>query len=244
MEQWTESDSEVFIKYGRCFVPEREKQIEIICDLIPTVSSTNPKIVDLCCGQGLLTEALLNQIPEAEVVAMDVSPTMLQEVKTRLSPFKTRLQVKEFDLPSANWRHFDEPIHAFVSSLAIHHLDAEQKQTLFSDVNKMLAPGGAFIIADLIMPLQKKSQKVAAKGWDEATHERSLKFEGDLKAYDIFQRLNWNYFYTLEDPIDKPSPIFDQLKWFEAAGFEGVEVFWLKAGHAVYGGYKKNNSHS
>lgn len=241
LDQWTESDSEVFIKYGRCFVPEREKQIEIICDLINKPTSAQPKIVDLCCGQGLLTEALLNHIPQAKLVAMDVSTVMLQEVQNRLAQFHNRLELKEFDLPAANWRHFDEPIDAFVSSLAIHHLDGAQKQALFLDLNKLLAPGGALLIADLIMPLTKQSQHVAAKGWDESTQERSIKFEGDLTAYERFQRLNWNYFYTLEDPIDRPSPIFDQLKWLEEAGFENIEVFWLKAGHAVYGGYKKNN---
>jgi hypothetical protein len=38
--------------------------------------------------------------------------------------------------------------------------------------------------------------------------------------------------------MDHPSPFLDQLNWFEAAGFQQVDVFWMQAGHAIYGGYK------
>jgi hypothetical protein len=36
--------------------------------------------------------------------------------------------------------------------------------------------------------------------------------------------------------VDKPSPLFEQLKWLEAAGFESMDVYSMAAGHAVYGG--------
>ena len=44
---------------------------------------------------------------------------------------------------------------------------------------------------------------------------------------------------TFPDPMDKPSGLFEQLGWLEAAGFEAVDVYWLKAGHAIYGGQRK-----
>jgi tRNA (cmo5U34)-methyltransferase len=40
------------------------------------------------------------------------------------------------------------------------------------------------------------------------------------------------------DPVDKMSPLFDQLKWLEQAGFASVDVFWMRAGHAIFGGSK------
>ena len=40
--------------------------------------------------------------------------------------------------------------------------------------------------------------------------------------------------------MDKPSGLFEQLGWLEAAGFEAVDVYWLKAGHAIYGGQKRD----
>ena len=35
---------------------------------------------------------------------------------------------------------------------------------------------------------------------------------------------------------DIPNDI--QLRWLEEAGFSSVDCFWMRAGHAVYGGYR------
>jgi tRNA (cmo5U34)-methyltransferase len=40
------------------------------------------------------------------------------------------------------------------------------------------------------------------------------------------------------DPIDMPSPLLDQLNWLAAAGLEGADVHWLKAGHAIFSARK------
>jgi tRNA (cmo5U34)-methyltransferase len=103
----------------------------------------------------------------------------------------------------------------------------------------MLGPGGAFIVADIIQPTSSYATTLAARQWDEAVRQRSLHLSGDLSAYEEFHALGWNSFAATEpDPLDKMSPLLDQLKWLERAGFEGIDVFWAKAGHAVFGGYK------
>ena len=50
-------------------------------------------------------------------------------------------------------------------------------------------------------------------------------------------RERWNIYYH-PDPVDKPSTLPEQLRWMEEAGFEGVDVFWARAGHALLGGYR------
>lgn len=132
---------------------------------------------------------------------------------------------------------------AVVSSLAIHHLDSTEKQVLFKDVASILAPGGSFIIADLTEPMDRFGRKLAANTWDEAVRQRSLDLDGDLRGYDQFRQLGWNHYGEPgpePDSIDKPSSLFDQLKWLEQAGFTDVDVFWMKAGHAIFGGRKPN----
>ena len=39
--------------------------------------------------------------------------------------------------------------------------------------------------------------------------------------------------------MDMPSAIPEHIDWLTAAGFVGTNVFWERAGHAVYGGYKQ-----
>lgn len=40
--------------------------------------------------------------------------------------------------------------------------------------------------------------------------------------------------------MDQPSRLIDQLLRLRGAGFAEVDCFWLEAGHAIYGGFKKD----
>ena len=52
-----------------------------------------------------------------------------------------------------------------------------------------------------------------------------------------FEREGWNTFRH-PDPMDMPSGLYAQLGWLSQAGFDCVDVYWLKAGHAIFGGQK------
>jgi tRNA (cmo5U34)-methyltransferase len=235
---WTEETSSHFIDYGDYFVPEREAQIAMICELVPPVEDGGT-IVELCCGAGLLTRALLERFTTAKVQAFDGSETMLAETRRRAGDLDGRLETHPFDIHDGAWRGFSEPPRAVVSSLAVHHLDGPGKQALFADMLRALRPGGALILADLIAPQTELGVALAARAWDDEARRRSLEIDGHLKAFETFQSDGWNFYSDPEpDPIDKPSPLFDQLTWLAEAGFEAVDVHWMKAGHALYGGRK------
>ena len=240
--QWEEENSQDFIDYGKYFVPDREIQINCMCEVIPPPSEP-AYILDLCCGEGLLTRALLDKFPESHVYGLDGSPKMIAYIEKALAAYGERFKAKQFDLAASDWREFSFPVHAVVSSLAIHHLDGTEKQALFKDMASILIPGGSFIIADLTEPMDRFGQKLAADTWDETVRQRSLDLDGDLRGYNSFRELGWNHYAQSEpDPesIDKPSSLFDQLKWLEQAGFTDVDVFWMKAGHAIFGGRTPN----
>ncbi len=239
---WTEADSGRFIDYGKYFVPDREAQIDTICGLIPPAAD-GATLVELCCGAGLLSAALLARFPAARVLAFDGSPRMLASVRAMAgagaAAAAARLETREFDLADTAWRHFDRPAHAVVSSLAIHHLDGPGKRRLYADMAAALAPGGALVIADLVAPASAAGVKLAADAWDAAVRQRALEIDGNLDAFAEFRALGWNYYADPEpDPIDQPSALFDQLHWLAEAGLEAVDVHWMRAGHAIFGGRK------
>jgi len=234
---WNEDDSQEFIDHGRFFVPEREEQIAAVLDLIPEPG--DGLLVDLCCGEGLLSAALLERFSKARVLAMDLSPTMLEKARQTCAAHAERFATRPFDLADRSWRSFPEPVRAFVSSLAVHHLDGAGKRQLFRDLAAALAPGGALVIADLVLPATPAAHALAAKAWDEAVRRRSLELAGRLRPYEVFRDERWNLWADPSpDPIDQPSPLFDQLRWLTEAGFAGVDVCWMKAGHAVYAGFR------
>jgi len=235
--QWGEEVSQTFIDYGHYFVPDREQQYQIICQLIPP-DSGRFSILELCCGEGVLAGAILAQFPDCVLYGLDGSPKMLAKARANLSAYKERFFGEQFDLTDTTWRKRNWNCRAVVSSLAIHHLDAAEKRKLYQDVYLMLEPGGVLIIADLVALASSLGVELAAQDWDQTVRQRALVTDGSLDKFEIFQREAWNLYRNPDPDFDKPSPLLDQLIWLGIAGFSSVDVFWMKAGHAIFGGEK------
>jgi len=98
---------------------------------------------------------------------------------------------------------------------------------------------GILVIADIIEPTKPIGFDIASGHWDDFIRKKSKEKNNDI-AHQKFLDGHWNYFdYPGEDPIDKPSSIVCQLKWLESSGFSKVDVFWMNAGHAIFGGWKE-----
>lgn len=200
---WSEESSQYFIDYAAYFVPDRAAQLDTICQLIPATPEPF-HVVELCCGEGLLARVILERFAGCYFHGYDGSSTMLDKTRATLQPFGDRFTLHEFDLAAAEWRSLPWSVQAVVSALAIHHLDGEQKRELYRDLYRLLQPGGALIIADLVQPVHPAGVQIAARAWDEAVRQESLARAGDLEAFNTFQRDQWNI-YRYPDPMDKPS---------------------------------------
>jgi tRNA (cmo5U34)-methyltransferase len=237
---WSEENSRFFLQYAQYFVPDRESQIRILCSLVPDPGEPF-RVLELACGAGLFAGALLERFPLCTVNGLDGSHEMLQTARQHLQPFGDRFLPGKFDLTGRDWR-IPKPLYqAVVSSLAIHHLDGPGKAALFRDVFAMLRPGGVFLIADVIQPAGPHSMSLAADLYDEAVRRRSEEIDGSLAAFERFKSEQWNLFRYPDDPIDQPSTLLDHLKWLESAGFQQVDVCWLRAGHAIIIGCKSGD---
>lgn len=239
-DTWELSDTEVFARYGDAFVPRRAEQAEIVVDLLNSVPPG--EVLDLCCGEGRLSAEFLLRDPSRRVALLDGSKEMLSLAEGRLADFAGRVRTVRADIADRSWR---EPARyaGVMTSLAVHHLDGPGKQQLYRDVFAMLIPGGVFVMADLMEPATQVGREVAARGWDEAVHQASHEQFGGDAAERAFTATGWNY-YRLSgpDPIDKPSSVAQHLNWLGAAGFQGVDVVWMYAGHAVITATKGGNA--
>ena len=82
-EEWSEDDSETYQSLSHYAVPERERQIAIAVALVQS-SDAPGGILDLCSGEGLMTQALGVACPEAELFAYDGSASMLATARRRV----------------------------------------------------------------------------------------------------------------------------------------------------------------
>jgi tRNA (cmo5U34)-methyltransferase len=54
-----------------------------------------------------------------------------------------------------------EPFDLVVSAFAIHHLDGAGKQGLFDRIAQVLAPGGRFVMLDVVVPTEPVPDPIA-----------------------------------------------------------------------------------
>src|SRR4029079_12130314 len=149
------------------------------------------RVLDLGCGDGRLSALVLAAYPESTALCVDMSPAMLDAVAERFAG-DARVTVATHDLEDP--LPFDGPYDAVISSLAIHHVEDERKQTLFAEVGSLLAPGGLFANLEIV------------KAPTEALH---VQWRDEMGARD--------------DPSDRLAPMEPQLSWLRDAGFHDVD---------------------
>ena len=235
---WSEEDSSTFLDLADVAVIGRREQIEVVLSLIPAEKETPFRVVDICCGDGMLSEAILERFSTARILGLDGSETMRREAEKRLSRFGDRFDIQAFDLDDMQWADSIHAPRCFVSSLAIHHLDAGGKRSLFRQIASRLESGGALLIADIVAPASDTALESHRASWRRAAADQSQTLTGSTELYDRAIAEGWGYYDGIDsDPEEQPSTLFEQLKWLEEAGFRSADCFWLRAGFAIYGGY-------
>jgi tRNA (cmo5U34)-methyltransferase len=235
---WGENDSKIFVEFGQAMVPGREEIERTFLDLIPAEPDEAFLAVEIGTGAGWLSAAVLREYPKARILGLDGSPQMLKKAAQVLARFGDRAELRQFNLEERSWTDGLSPgARVFLSSLVLHHLDGAGKRGLFARLFDRLEPGGALLFADVMEPRTERARRHFAAAWEEEIRRRSVEIHGDSRAHEFFVRERWNI-YDHPDPTDKPSTLPEQLGWMEEAGFDGVDAYWARAGHALLGGYR------
>ncbi len=120
-------------------------------------------ILDLGIGTGEAAARLLEQNPRALVTGVDESPAMLAAAAERLGESLAGSHVGQLQdtLPAGRFE-------VVVSVLAVHHLDPLEKARLFREVRERLAPGGRFVLGDVVVPERPEDAVVdLTAGYDQ-----------------------------------------------------------------------------
>ncbi|WP_017590445.1 methyltransferase domain-containing protein [Nocardiopsis ganjiahuensis] len=106
------------------------------------------EIVDLGCGTGAGTFALLSRFPQARVTAVDSSDEHLVRLreKARAAGLEERVRTVRADLDQAEWPDLGTPDLVW-SSAALHHM-ADPDRAL-RQVHGLIAPGGLLAVVEL-----------------------------------------------------------------------------------------------
>jgi SAM-dependent methyltransferase len=218
-----------FADRRRILIPLLDVQEDVIRRLLARHERPIARFVDIGCGAGAMSELVLDSLPGSEAVLVDFSEPMLERAAAALAGHAGRWQAVRGDLNDPAWRDAlpDGRYDAIFSGLAIHHLPAERKRTLFAELLGLLEAGGIFVNMDFVEidgPLRGlfDEEMLAAAVRDDREHG------GTHPEHEL----------DLDDDDDRPDTIEDQLLWLREAGFEQVEVHFKWAEAAIFGGMK------
>jgi trans-aconitate 2-methyltransferase len=99
------------------------------------------RVLDAGCGSGRVTEQLLARLPRGSVVALDASPSMLAEARSRLARFGDRVAFVQADL--ARPLPVVGLVDAVLSTATFHWV--LDRDALFANLAAVLRPGGRLV---------------------------------------------------------------------------------------------------
>jgi SAM-dependent methyltransferase len=123
---------------------------------------SNTTLVDLGAGTGRLAVAAAGHC--RRVVAVDPSPAMLAVARERVAA-AGRVNVEVVEGGFLTYVHHGEPANLVHSRNALHHLPDFWKGLALARVRDLIAPGGVFILRDLVFSFEPREAGERIEAW-------------------------------------------------------------------------------
>ena len=229
---WQQEDlATSFLQRRGDFVPLLDVQEDLVSRLLARRGRTTSRFLDLGCGDGALTQLVLDAYPSAEVVMVDFSEPMLERAGERLRRLRATGTLLRADLNDPAWTEQlpDGRYDAIVSGLAIHHLPGERKRSLFAELFALLEDGGVFVNMDYVLVEGPLRGLFDEKKMEALRGDRGASGSGVGSVEEVI---------VDEDDDDRPDLAEAQVQWLREAGFEQAEIQFKWAEAAVIAGFR------
>lgn len=243
--EWAETWQRSWDNLEEALVPDRELRIRALLDAVDAVAGSAPTVVDLACGTGTITRRLLERLPEADSIAVDIDPVLLTIASATFAD-DNRVRVVRADLSDPAWIGAipEERVDAVVTATALHWLPEDVVRRVYQDLARLVRRGGVLAHTET-MPLVGLPRLAAALAaaqhrrpsgaqiegaatwdawWEEAAADPALR-EATAQRSAVF---------ATSYPVEEFSP---PAEWHIAAlrdaGFAEAGVVWRSGGGAV-----------
>ncbi|WP_445395942.1 class I SAM-dependent methyltransferase [Streptomyces sp. LE64] len=131
------------------YMPDREERFRVMLDVVEAVVGPEPRVLDLACGTGSITDRLLRRFPNARSTGVDLDPALLMIAEGTFAG-DDRVSFVTADLTAPDWRErlpYDS-YDAVLTATALHWLHTGPLAALYGQLAGVVREGGAFLNAD------------------------------------------------------------------------------------------------
>ena len=231
-----------FLQNVRGTVPLTIEQIDMMLQLITAARGEQlGTFLDLGCGDGMLSAAILDEHPDARGLLVDFSGAMLEAARHQLHAHVQRIEFLETDFQQPGWVRRvapHAPLDVVVSGFAIHHLPDARKRELYREIFDLLSPEGIFINIEHVSSATRWTESI----WDDymidAIFGPEIKIGAPARPARRVAREH--YFGPRGQGRQRPTapPLGVQCDWLREIGFENVDCYLKVLELAVFGGQK------
>ena len=233
---WGRAQADSYIKIADLVVVERKRLFKIFADIFRYHfdNTENLVLLDLGCGDGVLSKHIASKYPKNEFHLIDGSTAMLEKAKRNISGAKTHHRHQSFEEYIAsppNYKRYD-----FVySANAIHHLDFQGKSEIYAKIFRELKFNGLFLNSDPVLANSERSEQLQFNMWRDWMKEH-LQKNGIREDTAKIDGIPTDYKRKSEN---KPSNLTDQLQLLTNIGYRDVDCFYKYGIFALFGGTKQ-----
>jgi tRNA (cmo5U34)-methyltransferase len=217
-----EEEAEVFDGLIKTLIPSYEDMVNSLVLALPFHEKEKIKVLDLGCGTGNISLTVKERFPNARITCVDMAENMIKMAKFKLASYDDI----EFIIEDVRDLDFQDEFDAVISSLALHHLQHQEKKPFYHTIKKFLKKGGVLYNADNILGSSFHLNQLYMDKWIEFMLNSHTQEEID------------SVWLPKHREEDFPAPLMDHIHWLEDAGFDEVDVVWKSYMFGVYGGKK------
>lgn len=224
-------------KQQTAFMPDREERFGALLEVVEVARGSKPRVLDLGCGTGSISLRLLDRLPGASSVALDLDPALLRIARGTFVG-DDRVRVVSADLSDPGWvevagGEFD----AVLTATALHWLPESRLRELYAEVAGVLRPGGVFCNADHMVDPGLPTLTEKLRDWRDARREELIE-RTDTHSWSGWWEVARNA-PELADAVAERDSIFTiphgggsmpsypkHLEYLTEAGFSEVGLVW------------------